>query len=175
MKYLNEPSVLYNVGSSNGDGTFTPVVRATARNNMHVIFNSYFTAAVESYLESDAFHNEFVKLPLYTEVGYWQANTDGTDINSFEVNTAISVTPSSEAGKQSPTDIEATGVIGVLADRQAVFVGLNKVRSGAFRNDIDAYTNVSTSATKQYCVDLSENGIVFIVADASDDSSNIGD
>lgn len=175
MKYLNEPSVLYNTGVSDGNNGTTPVLRATARDNMHVFFNTTFVAAIESYLESDTFHNEFVSLPYYNEVGYWQANLDSSgNINEFETNTAISVIPSSEEGEESPTAVEATGVIGLLADRQAIFVGINKQRTGSFRNDIDAYTNVSMSFSKQWCVDLSENGIIFIVADTSSDEGGEG-
>lgn len=164
IKYLNKPSYLYNTGVIE-NGATTPVLRATARDNMHVIFNTWFTSAVESYLESDTFHNELVKLPLYTEVPYWQGNKGENTVNDFTTNTSIKVVPSSEEGKDDPTDVEASGVIGLLADRQAIAVGINKQRNGAFRNDIDAYTNVSASATKMFINDLSENGIIFIVAD----------
>lgn len=165
IKYLRTPSVLYNTGVIE-NGVATPVVRATARDNMHIIFNTWFTSAVESYLESDTFHNELVSLPYYNEVSYWQANKGESTINDFTTNTSIKVTPSSEAGAVSPSDVEQSGIIGILADRQAIAVGINKQRTGTFRNDIDAYTNVSMSFSKMWLNDLSENGIVFIVADA---------
>lgn len=159
IKYLREPSVLYNEGIGQ-----TPVVRATARDNMHVLALTEFVAGVECYLQSDTFHDELVAMPLYTEVAYWQANQN-TTINDFETNSSIAVTPSSQAGEQTPTDVEQSGIICCLADRQAVAIGLNKRRSGSFYNSIDAYSNISSTATIQYINDLSENVIVFVVAD----------
>lgn len=157
MKYLAIPSQLYNV-----DG----IVRATARDNMHVLMLTSFVAGVESYLESDTFHNEFVALPNYTEVAYWQGNKGASDTNDFVTNSTIKVIPSSEAGKQTPTAVNQSGVVAVLADRQAIAVGLNKRRSGSFYNSIDAYTNLSSTALIQYYNDLSENGVIFVVADS---------
>lgn len=156
VKYLGTPSMLYNEDN---------IVRVTARDNMHILALTDFTSAVESYLESDTFHNEFVALPGYTEVAYWQANKGASTINDFATNSSIKVTPSSEEGQATPTDVEQGGIICVLADRQAVGVGINKRRSGSFYNSIDAYENISQSATIQYYNDLGENCVIFYVED----------
>lgn len=169
IKYLAEPSVLYNTGVADGNGGTTKVVRATTRDNMHVLFNTSFVSAEETYLQADTFHDDLISLPNYTEVGYWQSNYDSQgNINTFETNTSINVIPSSEEGKETKTPVKQIGVIGVLADRQAIAISINKQRTGAFRNDIDAYTNVSASFSKNWLNDLSENGIVFIIADKSE-------
>ena len=163
IKYMSQPSVLYNVGDGQGNG----VVRATARDNMHVMMLTSFVAGVESYLQSDTFHDELLGMPLYNEVAYWQGNKGATASNDFDTTSTIKVKPSSQAGAQSPQDVEQSGIICLLADRQSIAVGLDKRRSGSFYNSIDAYTNISSTALIQYINDLTENGLVFVVEDST--------
>jgi hypothetical protein len=106
IKYLAQPSVLYNVG----DGAGGEVVRATARDNMHVLMLSNLKSLFDAYLLSDSF-KDIYGLPNYTEVAYWQANKGTNVINDFVTNSSIAVTPSSEAGKQTPTDVEQSGCL----------------------------------------------------------------
>lgn len=162
VKYLNQPSVLYNEAG---------LVRATARDNMHVLMLTDFAAGFDAYLLSDSFRDVF-DMPLYTEVAYWQGNHDTVNgDNSFAANSSIHVIPSSQEGEDSPDQIDQTGIVCVLADRQAVAVGLNKRRTGTWYNSIDAYTNLSSTASLQYINDISENTVVFIVADTVDTPS----
>lgn len=155
FKYLSIPNVNYNVAGR---------IRATQRDNMHFLANTTFVAGLESYLYSDTFHDEMVKINNFTEVAYWQANlnTDTTSINLPEDVTAIDVIPSSEKGQVTPTAISQSGIIAVLADRQAIGIGLNKRRSAAFNNVMDDVTTIKLSATVQHFNDLSENGIIFL-------------
>lgn len=156
FKYLSMPNVNYNVPGW---------VRATQRDNLHFLANTTFVAGLESYLYADTYWKDMVEIENFTEVAYWQANktaSPGTDYNLPADVTAINVVPSSEAGQLSPTAISQSGIIAVLADRQAIGVGLNKRRSAAFNNVMDDITTVKMSATIQYYNDLSENGIIFI-------------
>lgn len=162
IKYLNQPSVLYNEAG---------LVRATARDNMHVLMLTDFVAGFDAYLLSDSFRDVF-DMPLYTEVAYWQGNHDTVNgDNSFTANSSIHVIPSSQEGEDAPDQIDQTGIVCVLADRQSVAVGLNKRRSGSWYNSIDAYTNLSSTASIQYINDISENCVVFCVADSVDTPS----
>lgn len=160
IKYLSQPSVLYNVG----DGAGGEVLRSTARDNMHVLMLTDLSALFDAYLLSDSF-KDIYDLPNYTEVAYWQGNKGASANNTFATNSTINVIPSSEAGQETPTAVNKSGVVCVLADRQAIAIGLNKRRAGSFYNSIDAYSNISQTATIQYINDLSENGIIFVVAD----------
>lgn len=155
FKYLSMPNVNYNVAG---------LVRATQRDNMHFLANTTFVAGLESYLYADTFHEEMVSLKNYTEVAYWQGNldSDNTSINLPADVTAIEVIPSSEKGQLSPKSISQSGIIAVMADRQAMGIGLNKRRSAAFNNVMDDITTVKMSATQQLFNDLSENGVIFI-------------
>ena len=155
FKYLSMPNVNYNVAG---------LVRATQRDNLHFLANTTFIAGLESFLYADSFRQEYLDLNNFTEVAYWQGNldTDNTSVNLPGDVTAINVIPSSEKGQLSPTAVSQSGIIAVLADRQAIGVGLNKRRSAAFNNVMDDYTTVKMSATIQYYNDLSESGIIFI-------------
>lgn len=162
IKYLSQPSVLYNVGDGNGG----KVLRSTARDNMHVMMLTDLVAGFDAYLLSDSF-KDLYDLPNFNEVAYWQANKGESSINDFATNSSIKVTPSSEAGKDNPTDVEQSGIVCVLADRLAIATGLNKRRAGSFYNSIDAYSNLSSTAMIQWINDLSESGIIFTVAGTS--------
>ena len=165
IKYINEPSVLYNVGDTSGN----PILRATARDNMHVIFLTHFVSSFDAFLRSSTFHDELVKLPFYTETGYFQGNKGANgEINTFDVNSTINVIPSSQKSVETAGERYAViqkGVVGILADREAIAVGFNKRRSGSFTNTIDGYTNLSSTAKKSYINDLSENGIIILCCD----------
>lgn len=157
MKYLSVPNVNYNVAGR---------LRATQRDNLNFFCLTEYIASLESFLDSDTWHNEFVDIGEggFTEVPYWQANLDSNaDVNEVDCVSAIKVTPSSEAGQLSPTDVEQSGIIALMADRQAIFTGIEKRRAAAFYNPIDDYTVTKMSATIQYANDTSENGLVFII------------
>lgn len=163
VTYLRKPSSLYNVGGANGE----PIIRATQRDNMHVMFLTNLKSLFDAYLLSDSY-KDLYDIPNFTEVAYWQGNNSDGGINTFETNSTINVTPSSQksvAVVGNRYSIAQSGVVAVLADRQAIAIGINKRRAGSFRNDIDAYTNYSNSITQQNICDLSENGIIFLVAD----------
>lgn len=155
VEYLAQPSELYNVGGK---------LRATKRDNMHILANSEFAINSQVYLESDTYWKEMLSLPGYTSVPYWQGNHTAGGNNDFATNSTINVIPSSEEGQLSPTAVNQTGIIMVLADRQAIAVGLNKRRSATFTNPIDAYTNIKQEFTTQWINDTDESGIIFLCA-----------
>ena len=165
IKFMSQPSINYNMGVTVG-GVLKPIVRATARDNMHILMSIEAAAALDVYL-SETFHNELVSAPLYREVAYWQADVGASDTNDYDTITSIKVTPASEAGALSPTDVEQSGIVCALIDRQAVAIGLNKRRNAAFYNPIDDYTIIKAEASIQYINDVTENGVIFIVEDIS--------
>ena len=131
---------------------------------MHVMLLTDFVSSYTTNYQSDSFNEELIKLPLYEEIDCWQSSGDGV----YEVSdrTSINVIPSSDkkqgtGGVAEP--VSASGIIGLLADRQAIGVGLQKMKAGSWYNPIDHYSNQSRQATIQYFNDLTENGVVFIV------------
>lgn len=156
--YLEEPSTMYNV-----DGT----LRTTKRDNMHVLMLRDFASAYTTMYSADTFNEELTRLPMYTEVNHWQGANGGNGTPTYENNSTINIIPSSENGEDNPVEINYSGVVCVLADRQSIAVGINKRRVGKFVNNIDDYVNTKTSATIQWINDLSENGIIFTINDNS--------
>ena len=156
IKYMSKPSVLYNVTDD--------MLRATSRDNLHVMLLTDFVSSFETNYSAEVYWKDTIGLPLYTEVEYWQGS--GDSINEVSDMTTINVIPASdkkEGAGGTAEPIEVTGVIGLLVDRQGIGVGLQKMKAGSWYNPIDHYSNQSRSATIQYFNDLTENGIVFIV------------
>lgn len=149
ITYLRKPSVLYNVAGR---------VRATARDNMHCLVLTEFASACATYLESDTFHNELVKLPLYSEVEYWQGT--GATAPNFADCSSIDIEIPSDG-----TPVTQDGIVAVFMDREAVGTGLYDRFSAADRNNRNRYTNYTEGCMIQTFVDTSENGIIFVVQD----------
>lgn len=164
IAYLSQPSTLYNTGI-NGN----PIVRTTQRDNMHVFFLADTAAAFDAYLLSDSYKDLF-GLPYYNEVAFWQGNkaADGA-INDYDTNSSIDIIPSSQKSVTLAANryaVKQDGVAIVLADRQAIFMTINKLRSSSFNNDLDDYTNYGTTVSQTWCNDLSENGVIFLITDS---------
>ena len=87
--------------------------RFTPADKLHVILLNDFVMASDTYLQSDTYHNEFVKLPEASVVPYWQAsgqNYDFADISKIDV-------------KDSNGDtVQVTGILGVMFDHEALGV-----------------------------------------------------
>lgn len=148
IKYMEEPSVLYNDGG---------MVRATQRDNMHVLLATAFVSAYETNFQSDSFNKEMVSLPYFYEYKFLSgpSNTAPDAENTTSINVKT----------KSGATVEASYVIGVLADRQAVFTGYFDRYSASDRNNRDRYTNFTLGDTQQSCIDLSENLVCFVLED----------
>lgn len=87
--------------------------RFTPADKLHVILLNDFVMAANTYLQSDTYHNEFVKLPEASVIPYWQAsgqNYDFADISKIDV-------------KDSNGDtVQVTGILGVMFDHEALGV-----------------------------------------------------
>lgn len=154
IKYMSQPSALYNVG----DGAGNPMIRATQRDNMHVFLSSDYVSGSNTYLSADTFWKELVALPNYKEFVSLQATGTGT-IPTVENNTAINVIPASNASNVN-TAVSATGIIAVIADREAIGIGYDDRFTATDRNNRNRYTNYTMGATLQYYNDLSENAVI---------------
>ena len=149
IKYLGKPSELYNMGTR---------IRATQREDLHVLMLTEFASAYTTYLSADTFHDELVKLPLYSEVEYWQGT--GTTAPNFDDCSNVNVKIPSNG-----TAVDQAGVVCVMADREAIGTGLYDRFSAVDRNNRNRFSNVTEGVTIQSFIDTSENGLVFIVVD----------
>lgn len=124
-----------------------------------------FASSVTTYLQADTYHDEMVKLPLYEEVPFWQGS--GTDY-LFDNTAKISVQIPEAVDESSNVtgDVSYNGVIAMIYDRDACGITIDKRRTKAIYNPKDEYTNYFMKSEMGYYRDMSENGVVFYIAEA---------
>lgn len=167
--YMDDESVRFNAYGK---------VRRTTREDLHVFLHRTFASAYATYLEADTFNKELIELPLYQEVNKWQG-TGKAGYGDNEDRTSINITigkvnnPAAENNGEDIT-ISQSGIVGFFADTYALGVTNLDEWAAADRNNGERYTNYTQGANFGYFNDLSENAVVFIVADppTSDDSNN---
>lgn len=143
---LESYSTLYNVTHTQ---TFTP------KSMQHLVLLQEFADNCDTYLASDTWHDEFVKLPYHATVPFWQGmGTSGTftDCANINIKTAAGNT------------VNVSGILGVLFDHDALGVTQENpsvetkyIRSAQF-------TNWWYKKKTSYFNDLDENFVVFYVA-----------
>lgn len=143
---LQSISTLFNVG---GKERFTP------KDMLHVVLLSDFAKAAQTYLYSDTYNKEQVLLPNAETVPYWQGS--GTEY-TFAENGYINVKSSSGA------DVEISGVLGVMFDRDALGVSNLDRRVTTNYNAKAEFFNNYYKFDCGYFNDTNENFVVFFVA-----------
>ena len=156
IKYLAQPSKLYNIGI--GDDK---MLRATARDNLHVIINSDFASGFDTFLTADTFNRDLAELPLYREFVSLQGT--GTTAPNFTDNTTINIKPSSGGDA-----IVQSGIVGIYADRQAIGTFYNDRFTATDRNNRNRYTNYTSGCSIGWFNDLSESAVIFVIADTGE-------
>ena len=144
---LGTISRLFNIG---GKARFTP------RDLLHIIMLEEFKSSADVYLQSDTFHNEFVKLPEAEGVAYWQGS--GTDY-AFASTSKIMV---KDAKGNSTTK---TGILAVMFDRDALGVCNKDKRVTTDYNAKAEFYNNFYKFDCEYFNDTNENFVVFYIAD----------
>lgn len=146
MSRLTKMSTLFNIG---GKERFTP------KDLLHVVMLDEFTSAVDTYLESDTFHNELVALPHYEDVPFWQGS--GVDYE-FASTSKIDVKTS---GGHS---VSTTGILCTMFDRDALGVCNQDRRVTTNYNPKAEFTSNWFKWDASYFNDQNENFIVFFIA-----------
>ena len=144
---LGTISRLFNIG---GKARFTP------RDLLHIVMLEEFKSSADVYLQSDTFHNEFVKLPEAEGVAYWQGS--GTDY-AFGSTSKIMVKDS--AGNSTTK----TGILAVMFDRDALGVCNKDKRVTTDYNAKAEFYNNFYKFDCEYFNDTNENFVVFYIAD----------
>ena len=156
VKNIMNPSA-----SFNAEG----IDRQTIGEDLVVEVLGKYSAATSSYLESDTYHKELVALPRYEEVSYWQApgtNFDFADVSKIDIVNANLKTVGNETGT-----ISQSGIIAFIHDIDSCASIITRFRDYSYPNNRDESMNIIKKADKGYMVDLSENAVVFYVADAA--------
>lgn len=143
---MKKISTLFNIG---GRDRFTP------RDMLHLVALNDFDKAASTYLYGDTYHNQFVSLPKYETVPYWQAS--GVDY-SFDSISQINI----KTG--SGDTINAKGILAVMFDRDALGVtNLNRRVTTNYNPKAEFFSNWY-KFDAGYFNDLNENFVVFYVA-----------
>ena len=152
-KYLATASTLYNGDGTSSYLTFTPADR------LKFIANTEFSKSLDAYLYSDTYHNEFVNLPGYEEVAFWQGT--GTS-NDDRLKIDVTVDDGSTG-----TEIVRDGILAVMFDDEAAAVCNQNFRVTSAYNGRGEYTNYFYKWDAMYMNDLLENCVVFNISDYS--------
>lgn len=142
-------SKLFNMG---GMARFTP------SEYLHFVLLGDFKAAADVFLQSETFHNSFVKLPESETVSYWQGEGESysfSDISAIKCVTA------------SGASVDAGGILGVMFDHDALGVCNPDRRVTTNYNPKAEFTNYFYKFDAQYFNDFNENFVVFYVANAA--------
>lgn len=149
IRRMQDMSTLFNIG---GTEKFTPADR------MHFVMLDEFKNAAEVYLYDglNQFNTEGIRLPANIEtVSYWQGS--GIDYG-FDSTSAINIkTPSGD-------NVVASGILGVIFDRDTLGVTNIDRRVASHYNEKANFWNEWHQSTAQYFLDLDENGVVFFIA-----------
>lgn len=140
-------STLFNIGGKD---------RFTSPELLHFVLLADFAKAADAYLQSDTFHDEYTRLPNAELVPYWQGSGQ-----TYAFSDVSKVYVSASAGNHSVT---ATGVLGVMFDRDAVGVAnLSQRTTTNYNAKAEFWSNWAKFETGLFA-DENENFIVFFVA-----------
>lgn len=149
IRRMQDMSKLFNIGATS---KFTP------SDLMHIVFLDEFKNAAEIYLYDglNQFNTDGIRLPSNMEtVSYWQ----GSGLNfAFNDTSSISITT------PSGNVINATGIIGVIFDRDALGVANVDRRVTTDYNAKAEFWNEWHKFDAGYFLDLDENFVVFYMA-----------
>lgn len=143
---LTKLSTLFNI---EGKDRFTP------NDLLHVVMLADFRKACAVYLQSDVYHDSLVALPNAEEVPYWQGS--GQSYAFSDVSKINIVTPSGDA-------IEASGILGVMFDRDALGICCQDRRVTTNYNPKAEFTNSWFKFECGTFADRAEQFVVFFVA-----------
>lgn len=145
---ITKISNLFNIG---GKERFTP------KDVLRCVLLSDFKKASEVFLKSDLYNEQYATLPESDSVPYWQGS--GTNY-SFSDITKIHI----QLASNNKTEIQMTGILGVMFDRDALGVSnLNRRVTTNYNPKAEFYTNFYKFEAG-YFNDMNENFVVFFVA-----------
>ena len=147
--YIDRMKVLSNVFNIGGESRFTP------QSKLHAVMLSEFKNASDVFLQSDVYHNTYTALPNADSVPFWQGS--GTDY-AFSSTSAIKIKTA------SGHDINASGILAVMFDRDALGVSNLDKEVRTHYNEKADFWNYFYNAFAGYFNDTNENFVVFYVA-----------
>ena len=149
--YMKAPSKAFNVGGR---------VKNTAEEYMHTIFLQDFKSALEFYLDSNTFHDEYVALRNMGTVEttpFWQAI--GTNATSYDFSEISAINIKTATGNTVAVD----GIVGVIYDHYAAGITQENPRTKAHYVSSAEFTNEWYKEDCSYFENLNEQCVVFFI------------
>lgn len=144
QKLLTKYSSIYNM---NGAQNHTPLEM------QHLVLLSEFVENCSTYLDSNTFHDEFVKLPYHSELPYFQGVGTGlADTRKIVINTA------------SGNSVSQDNILGFLFDHDALGIFEDKPTTRTKYVNSAEFTNYWFKQKVAFFNDFNENFIVFLIA-----------
>lgn len=143
---LSEMSELFNLGAQ---PRFTPLDR------LSIIMLSSFKNAAQVYLDSDTFHDSYVKLPESETVVFWQGSGQSyafSDTSKVKVTNSFGHT------------VDQSGIVAVMFDRDAAGVANQENHVTSNYNPKAEFWNEWHKAEVALFNDTNENFVVFAIA-----------
>lgn len=156
---LRRMSRLYNMAEYD---TFTPSDR------LRWVVLDMFANAIETFMESDTYHNELVGLGAgYSTIDSWQGNGNTTGVD-FATAATLNIT-ADVPGETEPVTINtatmargsALYVVGTMFDVEAAWQDYDNPRVTSQYNARKEQTTFFYKEDLHYCNDFAENGVVF--------------
>ena len=130
----------------------------------HFILLSQFRRAMEQFLLSDTFHDDYLKLPLGDSVAAWKGFLlSGTSPNfaaTSTINDTIDV-----SWEDNPITVNQSGILGTIFSTERVGIHKLGITNTNQFDPVGLKTNYWTHVYGQSIVDPYENGVTFYVAD----------
>lgn len=139
------------------------ISRHTPYSKQKMYLNSQFMNEVSTMVLGDVFHDNRYKLIDYETVGYWQNPNAPTSINITTAQMKLT-----DGTVDAGVSANITGVIGTLFDEEAIGVStFNEWSAPTPFNAKGGYSNIFWHFNDRYYNDFTENGVVFVIQDAS--------
>lgn len=158
--HIDERTTLYNA-----EGT----IDRTPRERLVLEVLNKFEKAFGLYLKKDTFHENFLDLPLYTTVSYWQS---GGETMAFDDVSTIWIKNDSFANVHLETvmeglELKQSGILAVLRDDLTTASVMERLVTLSDYNNRQERTVYYKKAEAGYGVNLGHNMIIFYVDDGT--------
>lgn len=149
---LRRKSSIYNMSTEAGYDTATPPEL------LHFYLHTDAAKALDVYLQSEVYHNEFTQIGNYESIPAWQSS--GSEYE-FALSSRIDIKiPSSPAA--APITVNRTGILGLMFDHDAIMLVNQNRRVTSAVNARGEFYNNFYKLDSHIITDLWENGIVFV-------------
>lgn len=150
-KHLAARTSVYNLGGKR---------RHTPADRLHVILLADYAEAVKNVAYGNTFNEEFVQLPLYEEVPYWQA--PGTGFAYADTSKIDVIANVDDAG--TTASVSQSNIVAVLFDDDALGVLQPRKRVTTQYNAKNETYNDFHKWESRYFNDFNEQMVVFLLA-----------